>query len=103
MEHQQRINEFSTSKAAILSDNDNLKTTLNKNIDELTTKLSGQQRNALETELKTNATKKVKEDNLTDKIHNFSNIECDLSKQIHFNNGEIDYLQHMNKYLESGN
>jgi len=41
--------------------------------------------------------KKSKEDTLTGKIHQFSNIECDFSKQIHCNDGEIAYLQHMNK------
>jgi hypothetical protein len=57
----------------------------------------------LEVELDHNAKKKLKEDDLTEKIHHFSNIECDFSKQIHCNDGEIAYLEHMNKHLESGN
>jgi predicted solute-binding protein len=96
-QHQQRINDFETSKAAILSDNENLKKNLNNKIDDLTTRLSSQQRSALETELNSNAAKKSKEDTLTGKIHQFSNIESDFSKQIHCKDAEIAYLQHMNK------
>merc|ERR1712098_549468 len=83
--HQQKINDFETNKAAILNDNENLKRNLNSKIDELTDKLSLKQKHALETELTSNASKKSKEDNLTGKIHHFSNIECDFSKQIHTN------------------
>jgi len=99
-DHQQRINEFETDKARLINEHQQNKDNLNYNINELANRLSEQQKNAINGELQRNADKKDKEDELTNKIHYFSNVESDLAKQIDCNYADIDYLQSMNRYLE---
>jgi hypothetical protein len=100
-EHQLKIHEFELNKSALLNEHQNKKNSLNSKIEELANKLTDQQKNAIETELQRNAEKKEKEDELTGKIHQFSNVESDLSKQIDCNYADIEYLESMSKYLEA--
>lgn len=96
MEHQQKINSFEKEKNDIINNHQANKDYLNNNINELVDKLSHQQKNAIKTELERNDEKTNKENELTEKIHQFSNIESDLSKQIDCNYADIEYLQSMN-------
>lgn len=50
---------------------------LNDQIAELANRLTNQQKNAIQIELQRNAEKKSKQDELTEKIHQFSNVESE--------------------------